>query len=50
MNDFIDMSGQSNTVCLVIFVASLLSLPFGLWWFWKKIDLNSEVINEVKGL
>ena len=34
---FINLSGQSNTVCLIIFVASLLLLAFGLWWFWKKI-------------
>lgn len=30
---FIDLSGQTNVVCLIVLVGSLLLLAFGLWWF-----------------
>ena len=30
---FIDLSGKTNVVCLIVLVVSLLLLSFGLWWF-----------------
>ena len=39
---FIHLSGQSNTVLLVIFVVSLLLLAYGLWWFGKKFTFADE--------
>ena len=30
---FIDLSGQTNVICLLVLVGSLLLLSFGLWWF-----------------
>ncbi len=35
---FIDFSGQTNVVCLIIIVGSLLLLSFGLWWFARKMN------------
>ena len=43
---FIHLSGQSNTVLLVIFVVSLLLLAYGLWWFGKKFTFADESNNE----
>lgn len=34
---FIDLSGQTNVVCLLILVGSLLLLVFGIQWFAKRI-------------
>ena len=33
---FIDLSGQTNSVCLLVLVGSLLLLAFGLGWFARK--------------
>lgn len=38
---FIDLSGQSHTAVMVIFVGSLLLLVFGLWQFGRKFGLIS---------
>ena len=35
---FIDFSGQTNVVCLIILVGSLLLLSFCLWWFARKMN------------
>lgn len=34
---FIDLSGQTNAVCLLILVGNLMVIALGLWWFAKKI-------------
>ena len=39
---FIDLSGQTNVVCLIVLVASLLLLLFGLWWF-ARITIPDEI-------
>ena len=33
---FIELSGQSEVVTLLILVGSMMLLAMGLWWFWKK--------------
>ena len=35
---FIDLSGQTNTVCLIVLVGSLVVLTFGLRWFGIKVN------------
>ncbi len=42
----IPLSGQSNTVLLVILVVGLLLLAYGLWWFGKKFTFADESNNE----
>ena len=39
---FIDLSGQTNVVCLLVLVGSLLLLSFGLWWF-ARITIPNEI-------
>ena len=39
---FIDLSGQTNVVCLIVLVGSLLLLSFGLWWF-ARITIPNEI-------
>ena len=38
---FIDLTGQSDAVCLLILVGCLLLLALGIWWFAKKCSVNS---------
>ena len=33
----------TNTVLIVILIVCLLSLSYGLWWFWKKFNFADEV-------
>ena len=33
----------TNTVLIVILIVCLLSLAYGLWWFWKKFNFADEV-------
>jgi membrane protease YdiL (CAAX protease family) len=33
----------TNTVLIVILIVCLLSLSYGLWWFWKKFNFVGEV-------
>ena len=40
---FIDFSGQTNVVCLIILVGSLLLLSLGLWWFARICTISDEV-------
>ena len=39
---FIDLSGQTIVVCLIVLVASLLLLSFGLWWFARVCTISDE--------
>ena len=40
----IHLSSQpTNTVLIVILIVCLLSLAYGLWWFWKKFNFADEV-------
>ena len=40
----IHLSSQpTNTVLIVILIVCLLSLAYGLWWFWKKFNFVGEV-------
>jgi hypothetical protein len=41
----IPLSGQSNTVLLVILVVGLVLLAIGLWWFGKKFTFADEFNN-----
>lgn len=40
---FIDLSGQTNVVCLLILLACLLALGLGIWWFWKNCTFEDEL-------
>ena len=33
---FLDLGDQTNAVCLIVLIGSLLLLAFGLWWFAKR--------------
>ena len=33
----------TNTVLIIILIVCLLSLAYGLWWFWKKCNFADEV-------
>ena len=39
---FIDLSGKTNVVCLIVLVVSLLLLSFGLWWFARVCTIPDE--------
>lgn len=38
---FIDLSGQTNAVCLLILIGSILLLAFALWWFARRCTICS---------
>ena len=40
---FIDFSGQTHVVCLIILLGSLLLLSLGLWWFARICTISDEV-------
>ena len=44
---FIDLSCQTNTVCLLILVICLLVMACGLWWFWEKCN-HKDVFKQTK--
>jgi hypothetical protein len=33
---FLDLGDQTNAVCLIVLIGSLLLLAFALWWFAKR--------------
>ncbi len=47
---FMDLSGQSNAVCLLILAVCLLSLAFCLWWFGKKCNFADKIDSTIKTL
>ncbi len=45
----IHLSSQpTNTVLIVILIVCLLSLAYGLWWFWKKFNFADEFNQTIK--
>jgi len=42
------ISQPTNTVLIVILIVCLLSLAYGLWWFWKKFNFADEFNQTIK--
>ena len=40
----IDISNQTNALYLIILVAGLVLLAYGVWWFWKKCKYDTEEV------